>query len=296
MPRRGRFAMRIRRDGVVRVVEHLQVRDHVLDLGALVELRAADHLVGDALAHEHVLEHAALRVRAVDDGDLARAVALLDQARDLGGDEARLGVLVLGLDDAHRLALAEVRPEVLLLAVAVVRDDVVGDLQDRVRRAVVLLERDHLRVREVAFELEDVADVCASEGVDRLVRVPDRHQVLVISTRAAAAARTARGSCPGTRRPSRSGTTSPTSRAPRGSAAGRRRSASACRRSRRRSRRRACAGRASRRRRRSGRRSSRHATRTRPGRSAGSWRSRSASGCRAARSASGRARAPPGTA
>ena len=41
--------------------------------------------------------------------------------------------------------------------------------QDRVRRAVVLLERDHLRVREVVLELEDVADVGSSEGVDRVV-------------------------------------------------------------------------------------------------------------------------------
>ncbi len=45
------------RDGVRRVVEHLQVRDGVLDLGALVEARPADHLVRDALPDEHVLEH-----------------------------------------------------------------------------------------------------------------------------------------------------------------------------------------------------------------------------------------------
>jgi hypothetical protein len=45
----------LQRDGVVRVVDHLEVRDHVLDLSALVEARAADHLVGDPLADEHVL-------------------------------------------------------------------------------------------------------------------------------------------------------------------------------------------------------------------------------------------------
>ena len=63
------------RDGVERVVEHLQVGDRILDLRPLVEPRAADHLVGDPLADEHVLQHAALRVRAVDDCDLGRAVA-----------------------------------------------------------------------------------------------------------------------------------------------------------------------------------------------------------------------------
>ena len=88
-------------------------------------------------------------------------------------------MLVLGLEHAHRLALAELRPEPLLLALAVVLDHRVGGVQDRVRRAVVLLERDHARAGEVALELEDVADVGASEAIDRLVRVADHHQVPV---------------------------------------------------------------------------------------------------------------------
>jgi len=60
IPRRGRLALRSakQRDGVERVVDHLQVGDQILDLGALVEARAADYAVADLLAHEHVLEHA----------------------------------------------------------------------------------------------------------------------------------------------------------------------------------------------------------------------------------------------
>src|SRR5207253_500058 len=85
----------LKRDGVIGVVDHLQVRDHVLDLGPLVEARAADHLVGDALADEHILEHPRLRVRPVEDGDLAPVVALLDECGDLGGDEAPLCMLIL---------------------------------------------------------------------------------------------------------------------------------------------------------------------------------------------------------
>ena len=89
-------------------------------------------------------------------------------------------MLVLDLEHAHRLALAELGPEVLLLALAVVRDHRVRGLEDRVRRAVVLLERDRLRLAEVALELEDVADVGAAEGVDRLVRVADGADVPVL--------------------------------------------------------------------------------------------------------------------
>ena len=164
------------------------------------------------------------------------------------------------------LALAELRPEVLRLALAVVRDDGVGRLQDRVRRAVVLLERDRARPAEVALELEDVADVGAAEGVDRLVRVADGADVPVLLRRGAAAAGTARGSCPGTRRRGCSGTPSASARALRGSAPapdgqhrqvvevdGVRAEAAA-------------AGRGRRRRRRSGRRTTRRARGTRPGR------------------------------
>src|SRR4029079_10670103 len=113
-----------------------------------------------------------------EDGNLAARVALLHERRDLHGDEAGLGVLVLDLDHLDGLALAELRPEVLLLALAVVPDDPVRGLEDRVRGAVVLLERDRPRLPALARELEDVADVGASERVDRLVRVADGADVL----------------------------------------------------------------------------------------------------------------------
>jgi hypothetical protein len=51
-----------------------------------------------------------------------------------------------------------------------VLDDLVRRAEDRVRRAVVLLERDLAGLAEVALELEDVADVGAPEGVDGVVR------------------------------------------------------------------------------------------------------------------------------
>ena len=104
---------------------------------------------------------------------------MLDELGDLGGDEARLGVLVLDLDHAHRVALAELRPEVLRLALAVERDDVVGRFENGVGRAVVLLERDRLRLGEIDLEVEDVADVRGPEAVDRLVGVADGEDVAV---------------------------------------------------------------------------------------------------------------------
>ena len=168
------------RDGVVGVVDHLQIGHDVLDLGPLVELRAADHLVLDRLADEHVLQHSRLCVRPVEDRDLRAAEALLDEAGDLDGHEPRLGVLVLDLEHADRLALPQLRPELLRLALAVVRDHRVRAAQDHVRRAVVLLERDHAGAAEVVLELHDVPDVRASEGVNGLVRIAHGEKVLVL--------------------------------------------------------------------------------------------------------------------
>ncbi len=157
------------RHRVGRVVENGEVRDGILDLGPLVEPWAADHLIRDLLAHQDVLEHAALRVGPVEDGDLGSRPAVVDETRDLRRDEARLGVLVLDLDDLHRLTLSELREETLGLAVPVVLDHRVGGAENRVRRAVVLLESDRARPGKVALEVEDVADVGATEAVDRIV-------------------------------------------------------------------------------------------------------------------------------
>ena len=80
----------------------------------------------------------------------------------------------------HRVALAEVAPEPLFLARAVVLDHRVRRRQDRLRGAVVLLELDHLRVRIVLLEIQHIANVRASKRIDRLVVVADHAQVAVL--------------------------------------------------------------------------------------------------------------------
>src|SRR5205814_10671488 len=98
-----------------------------------------------------------------DDGELVPVEALLDEHGDLGSDVPRLGVLVLDLDSADRLALAELRPEVLLLALAVVADDAVRRVEDVLRRAVVLFQRDRVRAGAVLLELHGVAGVRSAD-------------------------------------------------------------------------------------------------------------------------------------
>ncbi len=189
-PRRGMLMMRSRRCSSAGLATRRQVGQRVLDLGALVEARAADHLVGDRVAPELFLEHARLGVRAVEHGDVVggegpgRPLAphtLVEQLADLAGDEPRLGVLVGHFDDADRCAHAARGPQVLALAAAVVGDHGVRHVEDLRGRAVVLLEADHLGVGVVALELEDVADVGAAPRVDRLVVVAHHGEVAALA-------------------------------------------------------------------------------------------------------------------
>jgi hypothetical protein len=91
-------------DDVLRVVQPEQVRHRVLDLRAVVELRAADDLVADLAPHERVLEDPRERVGPVEDRDLREAAALVDVTVDLADDVPRLGVLVVELADLDRRA------------------------------------------------------------------------------------------------------------------------------------------------------------------------------------------------
>ena len=164
---------------VVGVGDHPQVGDHVPDLFALIELGAADHLVRDAVADEHLLDRTGAGVGAVEDRDVGVLVArrpadrVVGQFLDLLGDERRL--LTIGVGDVadDEFAVTGVGPQLLLATAGVARDDRVGSRQDGLRRTVVLFEQNGFGVGEVALELFDVADGGAAEGVDRLIGVTD---------------------------------------------------------------------------------------------------------------------------
>ena len=73
--------------------------------------------------------------------------------------------------DHHGPAGAVFRPQVLLLALLVQRDHGMGRIENGLRGAVVLVEDYNSGVREIVLEVEDVADIGRTPGVDGLVWV-----------------------------------------------------------------------------------------------------------------------------
>src|SRR5690606_26990828 len=117
----------------------------------------------DGGADEDLFQRTGLRIGAVEDGDVLVIEAALVKGTDLIRYELRLIVLAVPREADDLLAIADGGEQLLVLAVEVVGDDRIGGAEDVLGRAIVLLEQDHLRVGEVAFELDDVADVCAAE-------------------------------------------------------------------------------------------------------------------------------------
>ena len=93
----------------------------------------------------------------------------------------RLVGLVGDSDQRRRAAVRAIGPQVLGVAFGRERDDGVGGGQDRLRRAVIAIERHHARRRiERVREVEDVAHGRGAEGIDRLRVVADHGEAPAI--------------------------------------------------------------------------------------------------------------------
>ena len=159
----------------------MQVGDDLLDLPPIVEPGTSNHLEWQATAYQLFLEDTGLRVGSVEDCDLAVGDPGADEAVDLPDHELGFVSLVPGHDAGDRVALPVCRPQFLGVTFCQSGLDGLGGDKDRLGRAVVLFEADRGALGEVLFELQDVADVCATPSVDRLRVVTNDGQVAVVA-------------------------------------------------------------------------------------------------------------------
>ena len=141
-------------------------------------------MIAEPVAAQRFFKQARLRVGAVEHGR-ARAgallAALLHVPGDVVGGEQRFIFAVGSLVVSDPGAALPRRPQPLALALHVVGHYRRGCLQNVFRRAVVLLQADDLRLGKVLLELEDVADIGAAPGIDRLVLVAHRAHIVALA-------------------------------------------------------------------------------------------------------------------
>ena len=117
-------------------------------------------------------------------------------------DAAGLVGFVAHRDQPRLCARSSVGPEVLGETLLCQVDHAIGGGKDRLRRAVVAVERDDVGGRrELPGEVEDVAHGRGAERIDRLGVVADHGEAAVRPASAPAGSTTAAGWCPDIRRP-----------------------------------------------------------------------------------------------
>ena len=156
----------------------------VLDFGTVEKAGAARDLVGNVRLAQGFLERLGLVVGAVQHGKVPQFLKLRPTGADAAGAQAldaRHGafgfvVFAVGIDHAHRLAFAQVAPQVLREQLGVGADHVVGGAQDGAGGAVVLFQLDDLERGEVQRQAFEVVQRGAAPAVDRLVIVAHRRK------------------------------------------------------------------------------------------------------------------------
>ena len=144
-------------DIILEIIDDLQISQHVADFRAVIEACPADHRIADAASDERFFDDTRLRIHAVEDCHIAIGAMLFHMLfLHRFDDETCFRMLI------DRGVMLEMRtgiilcPQTLRRAIRIVLYHCICRVQDRLRRAVVLLELDELRLRIVLLEIHDI--------------------------------------------------------------------------------------------------------------------------------------------
>ena len=161
------------------VIDDTQVGQHVLHLGPVEELGAADDFIGHAVALAGIFQRVGLGVHPVEDGVVLPVGATAIGHHDLAQHVVGLVALVEGGFHRHRVAGAVVGPQRLALAPQIVADHAVGRVQNVLGGAVILLQADGTGPLILALKVEDILNIGATEAVNALVVIAHHADVPV---------------------------------------------------------------------------------------------------------------------
>ena len=160
---------------VLRVLQQAQIRQRVLDFGALEKAQAAVHAVRHASIKKRSFHHPALRVAAVKQRNFLALCTIADELFDLIDKPLCLGKVTGRFRHPHRLARTGFGAQVFPEPLAVVADELVGRIKNISETAVIALQLDLLRDIEFTHKICHVADPRAAKSVNALVVVAHRH-------------------------------------------------------------------------------------------------------------------------
>ncbi len=151
----------------------------ILDFSPVKEARAAGYLVRNLCLAQRFLEGLGLVVGAVQHGKVPELLELRPAVRQTTGTQAldaghrALGLVLFAVrvHYPHRLAFAQVAPQILGEQLRIRADHIVGGAQDGAGGTVVLLQLDDLERGKVDRQFFQIVQRGAAPAVNRLVVV-----------------------------------------------------------------------------------------------------------------------------
>ena len=153
----------------MRIHHHSKISNNVLDFLTLIERESPIDTVRHIAFTEHLFKHTALCIGAVKDGKVGVGESFLaSQFCNLVGHDLCLFCIAVGLIETYAFTFLILREYILWNATHILLYQAVGRLNDGLCRAVVLFQFENLGPIKHLREVEDIVDLCATEGVDAL--------------------------------------------------------------------------------------------------------------------------------
>ena len=151
------------------VCHHAEVGYDVLDFLALIERQSTVNAIRNTILAHLFLEAAALCIGAIQNGEIRIfALFLPADTTDVVTHNHRFLLVAIGRFERESLALFVLAEHILVNLAGVLANQTVCRLHDKLRRTIVLLQFEELRIGILLLKIQDIVDVGTTEAIDAL--------------------------------------------------------------------------------------------------------------------------------
>ena len=168
---------------VIGIGDQTEIGDDVLDFLALIETHTAIDAIRNALFTKLLLEAAALRIGAIENGEVGILTSILTlDALDILAHDERLLLIAIGRLVEQLFAHGILAKHIFLNLILVALDETVGSIHDILRTTIVLLQLEEFGTLQLTLESEDIVNIGTTETIDALrVITHGAHTVLLLT-------------------------------------------------------------------------------------------------------------------